>query len=62
MREFYGSLMHHGADRGVIATTGGYTQGAIDFAEDKPIELWTLDEILALQRAGGRDVLPLAEL
>lgn len=48
VREFYGSLIHHGADRGVIATTGSFTQGAIDFAEDKPIELWTLDEILAL--------------
>jgi hypothetical protein len=54
VREFYGSLMHHGADRGVIATTGGYTQGAIDFAEDKPIDLWTLDEILALQQADGQ--------
>lgn len=54
VREFYGSLIHNGANRGVIATTGSFTQGAIDFAEDKPIDLWTLDEILTLQQADER--------
>lgn len=50
IRELYGVLMHLDADRGIVATTGYFTQGAIDFAQDKPIDLWTLDDILKLQR------------
>lgn len=53
VRELYGVLMHLKADRGVVATTGYFTNGAVDFAADKPIELWTLDEILRLQEQTG---------
>lgn len=49
VRELHGVLMHLEADRGIVATTGYFTEGAIGFVEDKPIELWTLDEILQLQ-------------
>ena len=51
VRELYGVLMHLEADRGIVATTGYFTEGAIGFVEDKPIELWTLDEILQLPTA-----------
>jgi len=51
VRELYGVLMHLEAARGIVATTGYFTGGAISFVEDKPIELWTLDEILHLQSA-----------
>lgn len=49
VRELYGVILHLEADRGIVATTGYFTNGAIDFAEGKPIELWTLEQILALQ-------------
>jgi len=49
VRELYGAMLHHKVDRGVVATTGYFTQGAVEFAAGKQIELWTLDEILRLQ-------------
>jgi restriction system protein len=49
VRELYGVLLHFEADRGIVATTGYFTGGAFDFAEDKQIELWTLNDILRLQ-------------
>jgi HJR/Mrr/RecB family endonuclease len=50
VRELYGVILHLEADRGIVATTGYFTNGAISFVEGKPIELWTLEEILALQK------------
>jgi len=49
LREMVGAMVHFSADRGVVATTGYFTEGAVDFADDKNVELWTLDDILKLE-------------
>ncbi len=47
VREFWGSLMHLGADRGIFIATTGFTRPAWEFAQGKPIELWDLKKLLA---------------
>ena len=39
VRDLYGALMHVQADKGYVVTTGGFTKGALEFVEGKPIEL-----------------------
>jgi len=39
VRDFYGTLVHHGAVRGLFVTTSGFSKEARDFAEGKPIAL-----------------------
>lgn len=51
VREMYGLLVHHDADAVKIVTTGSYTQAAAAFAADKPIELVTGEQMLAMIRA-----------
>jgi hypothetical protein len=39
VRDLYGAMTHERASKGIIITTSSFTQGAIDFAQDKPLEL-----------------------
>jgi len=48
VREMYGLLTHHRADRVKIVCVGRFTKDARNFAHKKPIELVTGDELLEL--------------
>lgn len=50
VREMYGLLAHHNADRVKIVCTGTYTRDAANFAQDKPIELIGGEELLRVIR------------
>jgi tetratricopeptide (TPR) repeat protein len=39
MRDLYGTLLHSGAVKAILITTGYFTEGAVAFAYGKPIEL-----------------------
>lgn len=56
VRELYGVLQSSEADSAILAATGGFTQGVFDFAEDKPIQLLGLREIIDLQKSVGHKV------
>jgi hypothetical protein len=55
VRDLYGVMHHSGADFGIIVSRGGVSQGAVDFARDKPIHFLDTDDLIAMQE--GRDVL-----
>ena len=55
-RELYGSLMHFGADSAILACTGGFTSGVLDFVKGKPIELVSSVE-LALMADGSENAI-----
>ena len=50
VREMYGLLNHHAADAVKIVSVGEYTDDARRFAQGKPIELVSGDELLTLVR------------
>lgn len=52
VREFWGSLMHLGANRGIFVATKGFTRPAWEFVRGKPIELWDLRKLLAFAEGG----------
>ncbi len=39
VRDLYGAMTHERASKGIVITTSSFTQGAIEFAKDKPLEL-----------------------
>ena len=39
VRELYGSMVAYGADEAILACTGGFTKGVVEFAQGKPIRL-----------------------
>ena len=39
IRDLYGTLLHSGAVKAILITTGYFTEDAISFAQGKPIEL-----------------------
>lgn len=51
VREMYGLLTHHKADKVIIAATGGFTPDAASFASGKPIELIDGEALLAMIRS-----------
>jgi hypothetical protein len=55
VRDLYGVIHHSGADFGIIVSRGGFTQGAVDFARNKPIFFVDTSDLIAMQE--GRDVL-----
>ena len=59
-RELYGSLIASGADQGILACTAGFTKGARDFVDGKPIRLVDSWDIIKVAEAtdGRRDELP----
>jgi len=56
VRELYGTLINHGAGKGILITTGRYSSGAHDFAAGKPIELLDGDALLSLCERYGLSV------
>ena len=50
VREMYGLLAHHNADKVIIAACGGFTPDAARFASGKPIELIDGAALLAMIR------------
>jgi hypothetical protein len=55
VRDLYGVLYHCGAHFGVIVSRGGFSKGATDFANGKPIFLVDTADLIAMQE--GSDVL-----
>lgn len=39
VRDLYGTVMHEGADRGILVTTSDYGSDSVGFAKDKPLTL-----------------------
>jgi HJR/Mrr/RecB family endonuclease len=58
VRDLYGVIHHCGAAFGIVVSRGGFSQGAINFARDKPILFLNTDDLIAMQE--GRDVLAAA--
>lgn len=56
VRELYGVLRSSKANNAILASTGGFTQGVLDFTKDKPIQLLGLREIIDLQKSVGHNV------
>lgn len=56
VRELYGVLQSSKANSAILASTGGFTKGVLDFAKDKPIQLLGLREIIDLQKSVGHKV------
>ena len=54
VRELYGSMVAFGADNAILACTGGFTRGVWEFADGKPIELISTNEILHLANKVGK--------
>lgn len=54
VRELYGVLMSEGADRAILATCGTFTREAQSFAQGKPIQLVSSNELLELVRSAQR--------
>ncbi|MEM5773660.1 MAG: restriction endonuclease [Anaerolineaceae bacterium] len=48
VRDLYGAMMHEHADRAFIFTTSIFSQPALDWAAEKPIELVGGEELVAL--------------
>ena len=53
IREFYGALLHAGADTGIFITTASFTLQAREFAQQKPLTLLDLNSLLHLFIHGG---------
>jgi hypothetical protein len=51
VRDLYGAMMHEHADRALLFTTSVFTQPALDWAAEKPIELIGGEELVALLNA-----------
>jgi restriction system protein len=54
IRDFYGTMTHERAQRGIFITTGEYTQDCHDFAEGTPIRLLSRSAIDQLVRTAER--------
>ena len=54
VREMFGLMAHHSADRAKIVCCGGFTRDAVAFAKDKPIDLIGGEALLALVRGVQR--------
>jgi HJR/Mrr/RecB family endonuclease len=57
IRDLYGTLMHHKADRAVLACPVGFTQGVIDFVQGKPIDLISARELVRMAENTQGDML-----
>ena len=58
VRDLYGVIHHTGASFGIIVSLGGFTNGAVKFARDKPKLFLDIPDLIAMQE--GRDVLAAA--
>jgi Restriction endonuclease len=48
VRELYGAFISAKADRAILITLVGATKGAFGFIEGKPVEIWTIQEIIRM--------------
>lgn len=55
VRELYGTLLDKGAQKAILASTGGFSSGARKFAQGKPIELLDLRGIVSLAKRAKLD-------
>ena len=55
VRDLFGVMHHSNSDFGIIVSLGGFTKGAIEFAENKPIFLLDCSDLIAMQE--GQDIL-----
>ena len=46
VRDLYGALLHHNADEAWLVTTRGFSGGATEFAQGKPIRLLTIADLI----------------
>ena len=53
VRDLYGTVIHEGANKGILITTSHYGTSAYDFAKDKPIELIDGGGLLYLLEQNG---------
>ena len=53
VRDLYGTVVHEGADRGILVTTSDYGADSVGFAKDKPITLINGAQLLSLLEKHG---------
>jgi len=53
VRDLYGAMMHEHADRAFIFTTSDFSQPALEWAQEKPIELVGGDELVSRLNANS---------
>ena len=53
VRDLYGTVMHEGADRGILVTTSDYGADSVSFAKDKPLTLINGAQLLSLLEKHG---------
>ena len=53
VRDLYGTVVHEGADRGILVTTSDYGGDSVDFAKDKPLTLINGAQLLSLLEKHG---------
>lgn len=53
VREIFGTMIAFGADSAIVACTGGFTRGAEDFAQGRPITLLSARELVRLSENPG---------
>ncbi len=53
VRDLYGTVMHEGADRGILVTTSDYGADSVSFATDKPLTLISGAQLLSLLEKHG---------
>ena len=62
VRDLYGTVVHEGADRGILVTTSDYGADSVSFAKDKPLTLINGAQLLSLlERHGHRARIDLRE-
>ena len=54
IREFYGTMVHEGAQHGIFVSTAKYTRDCHEFASGKPVDLLTRADIERLAMAAQR--------
>jgi Restriction endonuclease len=50
VRDLYGTLVSSNADEAILASISGFTSGVVSYAQDKPIRLVSLDDIIRMQK------------
>ncbi len=53
VRDLYGTILHEGANRGILITTSGFGGDAYDFAQSHPISLINGAQLLGLLEKHG---------
>ena len=53
VRDLYGTVMHEGADRGILVTTADYGSDSVSFSKDKPLTLINGAQLLSLLEKHG---------